>query len=437
NYIDFLKLLINEDKDEYKNLKSFKERRINKIQQGDKSSPYYRYCLADIYMQWALIKFKYDDYFGSGLDAKKAYRLLLNNQKLFPSFIPNLKGLGLFHAGFGTAPDEAHWFMQLISLEGTVEQGISEMKKLVHLSFTNKEYSWLRIESLVLLTFMEMNLVSDNKKVVALKEIYEDKSMKELMQTNPLLVFSYANMMMKTGNNDKAIEILLDCPKGNQYYTFDYINYLTGLAKFRRLDKDAYQYLFSYVLNYKGQNYIKSAYQKIAWFYLINNQQEKYREYMNRVISYGSRYVDGDKQALKEAKSGNIPNIYLLKARVLFDGGYYEMAIKILNSVPKEKITNNNRDKIEFTYRMGRIFHEWGKEDKAIPYYKETIKNGIRYTYYFAANAALQLGYINETAENYELARYYYKKCLSMNFDEYKDSIQKKAKAGLNRIKFK
>ena len=34
-------------------------------------------------------------------------------------------------------------------------------------------------------------------------------------------------------------------------------------------------------------------------------------------------------------------------------------------------------------------------------------------------------------------ARYYYKKCLSMNFNEYKNSIQAKAKAGLNRIRFK
>ena len=437
SYIDFITLMIGEDKDDYKNLKSQRDEKIGKLQHGDKSSPFYRYCLADVYMQWAMARFKFNDIIGCALDAKKAYGLLVENNKLFPSFIPNSKGLGLFHAGFGLAPEEAKWFMQIVSLEGTVEQGINEMKSVMEASFNNREYVWLRPESVFLLTLMQLNLISDDKKAMALRSQYEDNRLKDLVQSSPILVFSYANLLMRTGFNDKAIEILLKSPAGNGYFPFYYIKYLTGLAKLRRLDKDAFEYLFSYVLKYKGENYIKSAYQKIAWYYLIHGNEEKYHEYMKRIMIYGGTVVDGDKQALKEARSNEIPNIYLLKSRLLFDGGYYEAALDILLNTQKDKLVKDTRNEIEYNYRIGRIFHEWGKVSEAIPYYKETIVKGSRYSFYFAANASLQLGYIYESATDYDKARYYYKKCLSMNFNEYKNSIQAKAKAGLNRIRFK
>ena len=46
------------------------------------------------------------------------------------------------------------------------------------------------------------------------------------------------------------------------------------------------------------------------------------------VKTKGGAYSSSDKSALAEAKSGIIPDPILLKARILFDGGYYQKANK-------------------------------------------------------------------------------------------------------------
>ncbi len=189
-------------------------------------------------------------------------------------------------------------------------------------------------------------------------------------------------------------------------------------------------------MNFKGINYIKAAYQKIAWYYLVNGNTSKYKEYIEKAEKYGKEIVDADKQAEREASEGDMPNSTLLKARLLFDGGYYERALKELTK-SKRNFLKTAKDTLENTYRIGRIYHEWGKTSEAIPYYEKTIENGAESEYYYAANSALNLGLIYEDAGNYEKAKYYYKRATSMKNKEYKNSIDQKAKAGLNRIENK
>jgi len=75
--------------------------------------------------------------------------------------------------------------------------------------------------------------------------------------------------------------------------------------------------------------------------------------------------------------------------------------------------------------------------DEAILHYDNVLTKGSEYQYYFAANSALQLGFIYESLSEFGKAKSYYKKCLSLKYDEYKKSISQKAKAGLNRIEEK
>jgi tetratricopeptide (TPR) repeat protein len=89
---------------------------------------------------------------------------------------------------------------------------------------------------------------------------------------------------------------------------------------------------------------------------------------------------------------------------------------------------------LEYLYRIGRVYHESGKTSEAIRFYKLTIDKGEDKPWYFAANAALQLGLIYENLKNKDIARIYYQKSLSMNPIEYKNSIAQKAQAGLSRL---
>ena len=49
------------------------------------------------------------------------------------------------------------------------------------------------------------------------------------------------------------------------------------------------------------------------------------------------------------------------------------------------------RDKLEVTYRLGRILQMNGQVNKAIEYFEMTIRNGESSEFYFAANSALML----------------------------------------------
>jgi tetratricopeptide (TPR) repeat protein len=73
--------------------------------------------------------------------------------------------------------------------------------------------------------------------------------------------------------------------------------------------------------------------------------------------------------------------------------------------------------------------------EKAIQNFEITIKNGSSTHWYYAANSSLMLGMIYEEKKNYDRALTYYKLCLSLEFDQYKNSIDQKAQAGIDRIK--
>jgi len=252
-------------------------------------------------------------------------------------------------------------------------------------------------------------------------------------KTSALACFVLSNMAMRIGKNDLAIQMLENRPRGTKFHKMPYLDFMLGLARFRRLDQDAPQYLQNYISRMGNGNYVKEAYQKIAWFYLLNGDELKYRQYMDFCKKYGRESVGSDKSAQTEAESQEQPNPVLLKARVLFDGGYYKRAEASLLSHAPESFADTGLQ-LEYVYRLGRIFHESGEKNKAIEYYQMTIDQGRNQKYYYACNAALKMGLLYETAGEKEQAKAAYHTCLDMSPNQYKQSLHGKAKAGLNRL---
>jgi tetratricopeptide (TPR) repeat protein len=253
---------------------------------------------------------------------------------------------------------------------------------------------------------------------------------------NMLHCFALANVAMRTGRNDKAIEILQNRPVGNGYHPVYYLDYMLGLAKFYRGDGDADEHLKKYVYYFKGRNYIKEGFQRIAWFELLRNNPQGYKIFMENCKTAGRADIGGDKNALKEAQAGIAPDPILLRGRLFFDGGYYQKAYEHLKA-KNESSFSSQANKLEYTYRMGRVLQMLKKPNEAIQFYDKTIQAGKQTKYYFACNAALQLGIIYEEYKQYDKARQYFNYCLALNPDDYSDSLHASAKAGLNRLKGK
>ena len=428
NYIDFFKIFMDEDAEEFKKLKKNKDFRLEKIEEeGDKNSPYYLFLQADIRLQWAFARLKFEEYTTAFFEVNKAFKLLKKNIEKFPDFLPNQKDIGILHAMVGTIPGNYKWGVKLLtSMEGTINQGQKELERVIQYA---QGHPFIYDEEVTIFyAYLLLHLGNDSKK--SWQTLQSDKLDHH---HNPMLVFVKANVAMRTGRNEKAIELLENRPAGRKYHPFPYLNYMLGTALLQKLDGHADIFLKTYLATFKGKNFLKDTWRKLAWHALIFRNKVAYRNNIQNCITEGYNVVGADKSALKEAQSNEIPDVRLLKARLLFDGGYYQRAYKELTDQQLSELASE-KTKLEYEYRLGRILHKMKKYDEALLHYQETIDNGSDLPWYFACRAALETGHIYEKLHNFAKAKTYYELCIDIDPEEYKTGLHQQAKTGLERI---
>jgi Tetratricopeptide repeat len=428
NYADCLKVFISEDQNLFDQLAPKAEKRLALLRGSDKNSPYFLFSQAQVRLLWAMNRAKFGEYLTAFNETSTAFGQLEANQKKFPSFMPNKMSLGILHAIVGTIPDSYKWGVKLFSgMNGTTAQGQAEIEQVIYYAKSNDFV--FEQEALVMYAFLTLHLNNQSDNAWQLIN-----SPKLKPKENLLAAFALSNVATRTGRNDKAIEILQNRPTGAAYYPFPFLDYQLGLSKMFRGDGDADIYIKKYVDNFRGRNYLKEAYQRLAWFELLKGNGEGYKSYIGNCKKSGRADIGGDKNALKEAKSGVAPNGDLLRGRLLFDGGYFQKAYNYL-SQKNESNFAKEAEKLEFNYRLGRILQMLKKSNDAIAYFDKTIQAGKNTRYYYACNAALQMGTIYEGHGNTAKAREYYNFCLTLSPDDYADGLHSKAKAGLGRLK--
>jgi len=426
NYIEYFQLLTSDDKTLFDELKQHKAERLSIISAGDKNSPYYLFALAEINLQWALLRGRYQEYVNSALEIKKAVGLLEENAEKFPDFLPNKIGLGMLNAVLGSLPAGAQKALGVLGIKGNTRVGEQLLKTVVN-QLPNSEYRFFYDEAVFYLMEVKVNITKDKN------TFFEIIEKTKLMNEYSLLkTYISAYTAYKTGHNDEAIRYLINKPKGNSYTPYPYLTYLLGMAQVNKLDKSASNTLKKFLEINRGVSYVKDSYLHLAYISYIDGNLKDYRSFLARVKQEGNTYDERDKQALSEAGDAD-PNIVLLKARFLFDGGYYDEVKKLLFAENVNHYTIK-RDKIEYCYRLARVFDVTGGLMGAEKFYKYTIAFGKNDKYYYAANAALLLGNMYENKKQYQLATHYYQQAIDMKNHDYEGSIENKAKEGLNRL---
>ena len=428
NYLDFFYLYVNGDEDSFNRLKPRRQRRLNIVASGDPNSPYYRYIQAEIYLQWALIRLRFGEQLNGFMDINRANRLLERNLRRHPDFMPNLKDLGILHAMVGTIPDQYQWAVKLLtSLNGTIEEGKRELEQVIR--YARRQDFLFKKEARAMYAYLLMHLSKEEDRAW---EVIRTSDLDP--RSNPLHCFVMANIAMRSGHNNEAIELLEGFRPGMGQLPLPYLHYMLGLAKLRRLDTDAAPHFKRFIAGNKAPYYRQEVYQKLAWQGLINGKPLLYRRFMQDCLEAGEPIAGGDKNATKEAKSKLQPSVALIKARLLFDGAYYDRAYSILRQ-HHPPLTASTRHRLEYTYRLGRVLHGQERWQEAIGQYQATIAAGEKETYFFACNAALQIGLIHEKLGRANMAHTYFKRCLEIHPEEYKTGLHQQAKSGLSRLK--
>jgi tetratricopeptide (TPR) repeat protein len=419
-------LLASENKADYEKLKKLKSSRLSALEKKDKNSPYYLFAQAEINLQWGMLESRFQDYFSSGMDIRKADKLLSANMAKYPEFLPNQKSIGLIDVIFGSIPSNLKRIFSTLGIKGNTDKGIKTLEQLASV-LPKTSYDFYKDEVVFFLCYIETELVhnkSNYNKIMGHIETLGNSSL--------LKAYLQGHVSARSAHNDNAIAYLLKRPMGGNYIQFPTLNYLLGNAKLNRMDPDANIYLNNFLKEYKGINYVKDAYLKLAYYYYLKGDNSRYNSLLKMVNSQGNLYDEKDKQALKEAND-TAPDKDLLKARLYFDGGYYSKALAQLRNknVGDFKL---QRDQIELFYRLGRVYDELDRDSEAITNYQKSIDIGRQTSYYYAANAALSIGNIYEKRNDKSKAATFYKQAIAMKNHEYENSIESKAKEGLRRI---
>jgi tetratricopeptide (TPR) repeat protein len=428
SYADFYILFFNEDPADYASRYPKFVERINLLQQGPQSSPFYNFCLSAVRVHRATSAIKFGHTWDAAWDFRKAYQLIKQNRKDFPGFVPNDFMYGALEAVIGTIPKGYKWIAGLFGMKGSLTDGMRTVRNFV---YSNDPWAKL-MSSEASFLYPYLLFYIENKKEEAIQFIQQRKLD---IVNNHLHAYMAANLALNNKQSEYARNIILNRNTSDEYLKIPVWDFEMGFAKLFHLEtQEAAHHLEIFLSEFKGKFYVKDVYQKLSWCYYLQGNMTAAENARKNVLAKGATYADADKQALREAKSGTWPNMLLLKTRLLSDGGYHHEALTLLQGKTDHDF-QKEEEKLEFVYRVGRIYDDLGRDTEAINAYQTAIRIGESRKEYYAARAALQAGQICESKGQKALAITYYQKCISMDDHEYKNSLDQRAKSGIARCK--
>ena len=438
DYADFFEAYVGVDEDRFEALEDAYGDRLDELEaRGPADSPYHGYVRANMQLHWALARLKYGEYVTTFREARRAYKLLEANLARFPGFPLARRELGVLQAAVATVPSGYQWGVELVTgMDGDLAAGRRNLETaLDQLRAANSPFV---AETEAIYAFFLLNLAREPEAAWALVgearggEVGDDAGFAD--SPSPLARFVAANVAMRTGRNDAAVDILAGRPHSPRILAFPYLDFMLGTCLQRRLDPRAPVYLQSF-LDQRAERgeFVKEAYQKLAWGAALAGRDDDYFAHLRRATEVGTSVAGGDKNAMREAGRRRLPDVGLLRARLLFDGGYYDRAAAAIDAVDAASLAGE--EAVEHPYRAARIAAARGRRDEAAALYKRTVSLGREAGAYFACKSAVELGALAEDAGEPGAARAYYELALDMRPDEYGPGLHQQARSGLARLR--
>ncbi|MEO8584465.1 MAG: hypothetical protein ABI415_11745, partial [Flavitalea sp.] len=325
-----------------------------------------------------------------------------------------------------TIPDGYKWLGNLFGMKGSGNQGLGQLETFL---LQNDEWALLfRTEASF--HFLMLKYYVNNEK----EEVFEYMRMHNLdVKNNHLFTYLAVNLSINSQQSARAEKIIREKNNSDEYLQTSLWDLETGYAKMNHLDDKAEGFFKNYLDHFKGKYYLKDVLYKLSLYYYLKGDQDNADHYRSLVLKSGNTIAEADQLALREVKAGEWPDKLLLKARLLNDGGYYHEALILLQGKQMSDFKKEEQ-KIEFAYRVGRLYDDLQRDNEAVTFYRQVVVMGEKRKEYFAARSALQLAFIAEQQGDKKQAAYWFNRCLGMKGHDFKNSLDQKAKAGLVRV---
>ncbi|MCF8253220.1 MAG: hypothetical protein K9J84_01470 [Bacteroidia bacterium] len=426
HYSIFYKVMVLQDKKFLPEFESIHLKTLKAIQELPDQNPEKLFLKSSIHLQSALLKGAFGEYLSAAWDFRSAYQEVNLNEKNFPSYLGHQKERGALMALIGTFPSQYQWVVDVVGLEGDFNKGLSILKEYINKG--EKEPLVERQQAIVFYTLIQLNFGVDKKEAWHFYQPFITESKTSLMQT-----YVGAYVAGRCGENEVAIKLLKNKPQEDSYLKVTYLDFLMGEYLLQQLDFSAAIWVKKYIAFSPTKGQLKEAYQKLSWISWLQNDTSKFLTYKSMMEKY-TKDAGSEGKLLDQDLAKNIfPSKELLKARLLFDGGYFKESFAQLSKV-NPNILSSTFQKIEWFYRNGRLFQEENKWASAIDFYKKCLNQTPTINSYMVPNAALQLGIIYEKLNYLDLAKVYYSKVLTYSNYDYESSLRQKAKSNLIRV---
>ena len=280
-----------------------------------------------------------------------------------------------------------------------------------------------------------------------IRESYYKQGSESLVLANRLareqpdnLLFSYLviSLNKRQHHGDEALAAYRARPVGPAYFPVSFVHHLAGdLLLYRGDYAGSLAESQQFLREYRGDYYRKDAAFKLylaAW--LSGAPAATCERYRQQINLDGPLTIEEDIYAQRFYHDAQLLNPTLTRARLQTDGGYYTQALSTLQQFRPTPATSP-RDQLEAPYRRARVWQGLGRLDSARADYQRTLRCSAALgepAYYFAPQAALQLGYLAQAAGQRAAAKGYFERAMAYPKHEYKNSTDQKAKLALRQL---
>ena len=372
---------------------------------------------------------QFGEYVQSAKDLYRAYKYyldLLSMQATHPS--TKIYG-GIMALLYGELPNEYYNWLAILGIRMDPDDGFRQLKEAYYA--TRSSGGYIHDESALIL-------------IIAMKEFADDPKdawnfiQTEKLETNTNIIIRYYSALaaFRAGHTSESQLLLDEIVEAGEAAKLPYIYYQRGRFMLFQNDPMAIESFEVFLGLNKGENYIKSTWQKMGWHFIMRDNRDKAGDAFKQVSKRGKSFVYPDQQALREIENDPVPEKNILHLRLLFDGGFYGECLDECSHFEKNKYSGLSQGQIvEVLYRQARSYQYLGKPVEAVDYYKQIVEKYSDVHSYQVPKAALQAGILLAQSGQKQEAENYLSRCLKYNKYGYQSTIRREAHAAKRGIR--
>jgi tetratricopeptide (TPR) repeat protein len=412
-------------------VKYYYENVVYYCQKLPENSPYKLYLIGEMDFEMALVYLQDKSYWSAVWKIKSAYQKLSECAEKHPDFYESYKTLGILHTMIGNIPRKYAWMTNILGFKGTIQQGEKELLLCI------QKADIQQTEAQLVYAYMCMNIYLKREKSLDIAS-----EMPKQYPESKYIATICALICTKLNHDEEGMYIVEKLGTFDKdYLDFAFTEYIIAEYALHRNDKNtAVQHYKNYVSKTQNDLFKADSYFKTGLCYELQNKRNEALTYYQKSIAEPNSEQEEDKQAKKYAqellkKPLNAIQRDLRIARNYADGGYYEKAIKQIEKYQQNLLVYEVNEQLEWYYRMARTEHAQKKWQSALEYYQKCTQISLTQPIWMQVYAWYYMGTVYETQKNNTKAKECYQKALSYDGYEYQNSLERRAKAALQRVK--